>query len=304
VCQNADRSVATGNCATAGLTITTCPQTFSNAALSVSNTVSYSDNTNVYNGYLYQLWDAQKIQGCSCDLGYSGPDCASRVAPKGDDPLTTVKSNMMTQAVQIGKASGSPTYAGQEFFLVYHDPYGGVWRTDGIAATNNDATVAKRVQDALRALPNEVLEGVSVSARSAAIRTCHRFTDGKQHIPSANGHGTTNFCETSAASSLTPDDSMDFDIMFADKPGQTGVQFLFEVDITTRGSGSFPTSAGITESGAVYTIAEVQANGNTDLGNLSELAECSDRGLDNGDGECECFDGFRGLACEEQEALV
>jgi hypothetical protein len=46
-------------------------------------------------------------------------------------------------------------------------------------------------------------------------------------------------------------------------------------------------------------VAEV-ANKDT----LSELAECSDRGLDNGDGECECFDGFRGLACEEQEALV
>jgi len=305
VCQNFDRSVATGNCAAAGLTVTTCPTVYSDAPLKVSNAVSYSDNTNVYNGYLYQLWDAQKIQGCSCDLGYSGPDCASRVAPKGDDPLTTVKSGMMVQAIQIGPASGTPTFANQEFFLVYHDPYGGIWRTDGIAATSTDTVVAKNVQDALRALPNEVMEGVTVAARTAGINTCHRFVDGKQHIPSANGHGTTNFCETTATTQLGPQDyTMDFDVTFADKPGQTGVQFLLEVDITTRGSGSYPTSAGITESGAVYTIAEVQANGNTDLGNLSELAECSDRGLDNGDGECECFDGFRGLACEEQEALV
>jgi len=274
-------------------------------AKAVSNAVSYSDNTNVFNGWLYQMWDAQKIQGCSCDLGYSGPDCASRVAPKGDDPLTTVKSGLMTQAIQIGVASGTPTFANQEFFLVYHDPYGGVWRTDGIAATSTDTVVAKNVQDALRALPNEVMEGATVAARTAGINTCHRFTDGQQHIPSANGHGTTNFCETAASTQLAPQAyTMDFDVTFADKPGQTGVQFLLEVDISVRSSGSFPTSAGITESGAVYTIAEVQANGNTDLGNLSELAECSDRGLDNGDGECECFDGFRGLACEEQEALV
>merc|ERR1711924_508991 len=64
--------------------------------------------------------------------------------------------------------------------------------------------------------------------------------------------------------------SMEFTVTFADKPGQTGVQLLAA----------------------------------SDVGTVSELSECSDRGLDNGDGECECFDGFRGLACEEQEALV
>jgi len=51
-------------------------------------------------------------------------------------------------------------------------------------------------------------------------------------------------------------------------------------------------------------VTVVEINYNDNLGNLSELSDCSDRGLDNGDGECECFDGYRGLACEEQEALV
>merc|ERR1711871_281519 len=126
----------------------------------LSNSVTDSDNTRQYHGFLYQLWDAQKIQGCKCDLGYSGPDCASRVAPKGDDPLTTVKSTMGVQAIQIDSQAG-------DFHLVYHDPYGGVWRTDGIAASTDDAVVAKNVQDALRELPNEVLEMVTVAARSS-----------------------------------------------------------------------------------------------------------------------------------------
>merc|ERR1719401_1814434 len=70
--------------------------------LITSNVVSRSANTDVYNGQQYQLWDAGKIQGCKCDLGYDGPDCAHRISPHGDDPLTTVKSSMMKQVVQVG----------------------------------------------------------------------------------------------------------------------------------------------------------------------------------------------------------
>merc|ERR1712185_633374 len=103
---------------------------------------------------------------------------------------------MMKQVVQVGHTDNSAfstdARTREEFLMVYHDPYGGVWRTDGIVASTSDIIAASRVQDALRALPNEVLEGVSV------------------------------------------------------KPGQTGVQYLMEVDINKRGAGSFPVSGGIT----------------------------------------------------------
>jgi len=301
--------------------------TATSAAL--SNYVTDSDSSRSFTGFLYQLWDAQKIQGCKCDLGYSGPDCAGRVAPKGDDPLTTVKSTMMTQAVRLGAATlatvtGVAALTDVEFYMVYHDPYGGVWRTDGIAGTADDDVVATRVQSALRALPNEVLEGVSVVASSAAQSICTRATDGAQHIPSAGGHGTTNACTDfsagNAATTLTgaaANTYMDFLVTFADKPGQTGTQFLFEVNTEVSADGAYPKSKGFntaTSSGTTVEGKTVVANvheviaGTTaagpSLGAISELAECSDRGLDNGDGECECFDGFRGLACEEQEALV
>merc|ERR1712072_1494898 len=156
--------------------------------------------------------------------------------------------------------------------------------------------------DALRELPNEVLEMVTVAARSSTQTVCHRTTDGAQHIPSANGHGTVNGCASTG--SITADGAkVDVDVTFADKPGQTGVQFLLEVNTAANSAaGSFPTHGGMI--GPTYTIGEVIGSSDANLGALSELAECSDRGLDNGDGECECFDGFRGLACEEQEALV
>merc|ERR1711871_1218833 len=235
--------------------------------IALSNYVTDSDNTRDFTGFLYQLWDAQKIQGCKCDLGYSGPDCASRVAPKGDDPLTTVKSNMMTQSIAIGATDTSvtaPDFAGDEFFMVYHDPYGGIWRTDGIAATSDDAVVAARVQSALQALPNEVLEGVTVSATTAAIIACDRPTDGGQHIPSNGGHGTANSCTNYCPSNPCPTTNaphthtMDFSVTFADKPGQTGVQNKLEVVATAHTGtspgmvgGAFPMSAGVTSTNAV-----------------------------------------------------
>jgi len=376
-----------------GTKITTKISDHTTGAQTVSNVVTRSANTEVYHGFLYDLWDAQKIQGCKCDLGYSGPDCASRVAPKGDDPLTTVKSERMKQAINIGIANdyedlsgftvagsaangdaftssaahglavndqvtfdanfgdanefaagtayyvitvGTTTtfqlattvggtarahtgdhtgatgainkahdFSAQEFALIYHDPYGGVWRTDGIEGTQgyDDDKVAANVQAALRDLPNQVLSGVTVAATSSAgVSSCHRTTDGVQHIDQAAG-SVSNGCATTATSQLGAKNSaLDFTITFADLPGQTGVQYLFEVDTATRGDGSFPRTAGITQTSAAYSVVEVMTAAN--LGKLSELAECSDRGLDNGQGECECFDGFRGLACEEQEALV
>jgi len=207
--------------------------------------------------------------------------------------------------------------------MIYHDPYGGIWRTDAIDATSDDNIISSRVQDALRDLPNEVLEGVKVTANAADdLKVCQRFDDGVQHLagfetPHIGHHKdakyTTNNCKYASTSGAYNADGstsglgkevfkMDFQIEFADKPGQTGVQYLFEVDATVRSAGSFPVSAGMTTAGSVVSVAEINYNEN--LGNLSELAECSDRGLDDGDGQCECFDGYRGLACEEIEAMV
>jgi hypothetical protein len=279
------------------------------STLITSNVVSRSANTDVYNGQQYQLWDAGKIQGCRCDLGYDGPDCSHRISPHGDDPLTTVKSNMMKQAVKINGKS-SATFIREQFLMVYHDPYGGIWRTDAIDGHTNDNIAASRVQDALRNLPNEVLEGVKVTGTAATPSICHRFDDGVQHLSAFEdnhiGHHkdakySSNFCEHSHTELAPATDDMDFTIEFANLPGQTGVQYLFEVDVSKRGAGAFPMSGGITGA-STYSVGEINYNAN--LGNLSELAECSDRGLDDGDGQCECFDGFRGLACEEQEALV
>jgi len=282
--------------------------------LTSSNIVARSANTDVAHGYLYNFWDSGKSQGCKCDLGYDGADCAHKMPPYGDDPVTTVRSSPMKQVVQIGSptvALSSNAQEREEFVVVYHDPYGGIWRTDGILATTDDVLAASRVEYALNLLPNEVMLNSKVVARTDSTATlCTRMYDGMQHfaghLDTHKGNGknqmySSNFCETTYTLA-TDVNKMDFTVEFGSLPGQTGVQYLLEIDINKRGPGSFPISAGITGAYAMYSVAEMNFNSN--LGNLSELAECSERGLDNGEGECECFEGFRGLACEMQEALV
>jgi len=284
-------------------------------SLITSTVTARSANTDKYNGHQYQLWDAGKIQGCKCDLGYEGADCATREVPRGDDPLTTVKATTQVQQVQI---SGT-IVANDQFYMRFYDAYGGVWVTNtitvpGAGTVAHDTTVAALVQDQLRGLPNGVLSGVTVAASTITADTtkvCHRFEDGGQHISAysqttdgnyRNSKGRTNFCESGGvfwpASSAT---AFDFAITMGNVAGQTGVQYLLEVDVTAQGAGSFPVSKGFTNA-VTSSVAEINYNDN--LGNLSELSDCSDRGLDDGEGQCECFDGYRGLACEEQEALV
>ena len=56
--------------------------------------------------YSYQLWDADKLYGCQCDLGYAGYDCSLRVCPYGDDPLTTSATDDEVQLLRC-KADAS-----------------------------------------------------------------------------------------------------------------------------------------------------------------------------------------------------
>ena len=42
------------------------------------------------------VWDADKIHGCVCDVGFAGRSCALRDCPFGDDPLTGSGADLLT----------------------------------------------------------------------------------------------------------------------------------------------------------------------------------------------------------------
>lgn len=285
--------------------------------LKTTNIVARSANSDHIHGILYQNWDAAKIQICRCDVGFDGPDCGLRMVPKGDDPLTIVQSIGMKQGITFtGDSDG-------EFVITYHDPYGGSWVTDAIKSEagteKDDKTVAKRAEDALKLLPQEVFFDVSVTATTdTSVKFCSRMKDGVQHLLAQPGHSpnwrgkvTTNQpnqCEAEYTNTgvWDPSDStIDLTITFGTSMGLSGVQYLLEVDTTVRESGSSPVSAGISVgSGLVVSSSVAEINYNDNLTNLSELTDCGDRGLDNGEGECECFEGFKGGACELLELYI
>lgn len=236
---------------------------------------------------VYTLWDQEKIMGCRCDPGFEGHNCGKRVCPKGDDPLTTGQKEMM-QGIYLKEAI--------PFYLTYHDPYGNAWTTDKIvtpdaaAGANYKTQACARIQLALRRLPNNVLNTVTVSDGSS-------YTPFQRTSPTSDT-GTVGAVVTGAAA-----DEYICIIRFTSEPGSTGYQNLLECNTEPHNApGQQPLTAG--SSTATCKVEEVNPDATTTRA-LSELAECSNRGVcDATTGLCKCFAGHTGLACHKQEALV
>lgn len=126
----------------------------------------------------YAEWDAAKTQVCVCDPGYEGVDCASRMCPVGDDPMTKYSSVGVSEVneQQTITISAATTLAG-EFTLTYTDWRGESWTTWALDSTTTSVIA---IQEALVGLPNHAIPSVTVTAvtETAASRSyLIEFTD-------------------------------------------------------------------------------------------------------------------------------
>jgi hypothetical protein len=55
----------------------------------------------------YNEWDADKIQGCVCDDGWTGVDCSERQCLFGIDPLATEENDIEEYVLQCQASSGT-----------------------------------------------------------------------------------------------------------------------------------------------------------------------------------------------------
>jgi hypothetical protein len=65
---------------------------------------------------VYQVWDADKTMGCSCDYGYTGGACELKMCPKGQDPLVNANA---THTIEIQTSSIPSAGALTGYFNVY-----------------------------------------------------------------------------------------------------------------------------------------------------------------------------------------
>ena len=107
----------------------------------------------------YNLWDADKIFGCSCDPGWTGYDCSLRTCPLGDDPLETASgTNDEIQILDCLCGSGCAGSVQLSFR----------GQTTSAIAHGADATAIKTALEALRTI---VSVSISLDAGTALCDT-------------------------------------------------------------------------------------------------------------------------------------
>lgn len=133
-------------------------------------------------GNVYKLWDRSSTMGCSCDPGYSGPDCSLRECKYGVDPLflddvSTIKYSIWDLATLTTKkylnaitdngvfTDGQTERNNGQWAIRFYDNHGEDWVTEPIpgGATCND------VINALYNLPNDVIPASSLRCTRTSV---------------------------------------------------------------------------------------------------------------------------------------
>lgn len=212
----------------------------------------------------YALWDKDMIQVCSCDNGWSGIDCASRSCKLGDDPLTSANAagtlevdEIQTWALVLSGAK----HASSDFVIGYTDWRGEVWWTHAIA----HPPTAISVQEALQALPNNVIPSIEVTVTTN----------------SAIDHDIVITFSDSSTKGDQPD--LQFGLAGCALDGCQPVYFgVMLADGVTPGTATLTATTG-----------------------TAERTECSGRGVcDTEFGLCGCFDGYYGDSCDRQTIIM
>lgn len=129
---------------------------------------------------VYELWDRDATMGCSCDAGYSGPDCSDRDCDYGVDPqyfddvsteklnawtfliMTTRKTNPLSAAGKYEELFENGATGGEQsggtYAIRFTDHHGEDWLTRDLPAYSTCATIVQALED----IPNGVIPKDSV----------------------------------------------------------------------------------------------------------------------------------------------
>merc|ERR1711918_172810 len=123
--------------------------------------------------YVATLWDYGKTRACVCDPMYTEVDCSRKMCPKGNDVLDTRMDTTDSFLYQVQNISFNfQTSEGLEevnsnatFSLTFKSTINETYTTIPIKLyTLNPQMTCKEMEAALLALPNYVIDGVSVNS--------------------------------------------------------------------------------------------------------------------------------------------
>jgi len=252
----------------------------------------YAPTVNHSNEFISQYWDYKKTRQCSCDRGWEGYDCGSRICPKGDDPLTDCDNvAVRTEVSDIQELDFATFTTAGWATLTFTDMFNGNYTTKPIELPVMSSTtgltvangVAGRIEEALEELPNFATPNVTVTSDCGA---------------------TEGDCNTAGHKYL---------VTFVDE-ANAGPQFLLVCSDATEGGTLYnnpntqprftePKVAANKGDGKACNVQRVTSAkfAPADGFGAQEHQECSNRGVcDASSGICGCFEGFSGEACATQ----
>jgi hypothetical protein len=227
--------------------------------------------------YVSSLWDYGKTRACVCDPLFTEVDCSRKMCPKGNDVLDTRMDTTDSLLYQVQNISFNfqaiesteEINMNATFSLTFKSTINETYTTIPIKLyVANPQMTASEMQAALLALPNYVIDGVSVNS-------------------------TTN-------PGLVDGYDVSFLIYFTGTSVQ-GPQNLLMVDTAECKDGCTPYLSGVDVKSFGGDLSYVTEAIAADYNNY----ECGRRGkCDYDTGVCECFEGYTGLQCQIQTSLM
>jgi hypothetical protein len=254
-------------------------------------------------------WDASRARACVCDAGWTGLSCSDRMCPVGNDILDT-RANLNVAAVdqvqQVALISGgddgrgnftkhgndratpgaTPTtsvldFDTKTFALKFTSKLNETFTTRPIQYKSGGGgftTLNSDVAAALEALPNKVINGVTVTSK----QTVNGILDG----PRGNG--------------------IVMEITFTGTSVEGNQNLLEVITNPCSKAGCTPMISGLTNLVSVndltnHTMSFVKQKTSADFNSF----ECGRRGkCDLETGICDCFEGYTSEACTTMSSLV
>ena len=133
-----------------------------------------------YEASTYGAWDASRVQGCVCDAGWTGADCATVACPVGDDPNTPGVSRIV--AVRCECRSGS--LCSRALFIRIGAAFA-VVPSSAVATIAEERVSGESVESILRAMAPDMISSVEIAGTGVCA------TDAELRITFLNAAGNS-----------------------------------------------------------------------------------------------------------------